>query len=642
MSLRLEKSYGTWFREYRPIYTPLEAGITRYLKLDHDFIGRAAHEAEIAAAGPARRLVDVGRRARPGRPGRRHRRRADLARRRGRRLGHLRRLRPPRRASLALGYVPTALAAPDGPAARVRDRDHRPAPAGPAPAGAGVRSRRACGCASDRRAEPTAAGATGRIVVDGRPIAVRGGRLGRDRDPARRRAAGTRRHAVPGRRLRRTAWPRSTASPTCGPARRRPGPGCVVRAPSGGRAARRCPSSEPDIDRHAAAVEVARPPRRGRRRGHRRRRRAARPPPPRPSARPRRARARRRRRRRGRRRSTPDRRVVARTPTRDAPRPRRTRSSSRPAPPSSSRSARATGLRGLVTARAAERLHAAGVDLGARSRSARRRRRAVHASGRTLVRFEGDEPAGHAPSSPRDDDGAEIDDAVRHRRSSASAWPPRDLLARMAGAEPPVTRRRRRGRRRIPLPPPPTDGRRLSAARRRPSTTSRASGTRGFPSSSCSSGPASPASGTCQGGVCLPHVRAWIADRTGDGAGAVHRPAGVAPDHPRPRRPRTSTSTPSGARRCTTSTSRSARGWTASAAGGGRGTTATTSPSTGRSARRVSIGDVSTLGKLIVSGPGRRSSSWSGSTRATSRTSSPAARATRCCSTSAATSSTTG
>ena len=30
MSLRLEKSYGTWFREYRPIYTPLEAGITRY------------------------------------------------------------------------------------------------------------------------------------------------------------------------------------------------------------------------------------------------------------------------------------------------------------------------------------------------------------------------------------------------------------------------------------------------------------------------------------------------------------------------------------------------------------------------------------------------------------------------------------
>ena len=48
MSLRMEKSFGTWFREYRPIYTPLEAGMDRYLKLDHDFIGREALEAEIA------------------------------------------------------------------------------------------------------------------------------------------------------------------------------------------------------------------------------------------------------------------------------------------------------------------------------------------------------------------------------------------------------------------------------------------------------------------------------------------------------------------------------------------------------------------------------------------------------------------
>src|SRR4029079_14803130 len=57
MSLRLEKSYGTWFREYRPIYTPLEGGITRYIRLDHEFIGRAAHEAEAAGGGPKRRLV---------------------------------------------------------------------------------------------------------------------------------------------------------------------------------------------------------------------------------------------------------------------------------------------------------------------------------------------------------------------------------------------------------------------------------------------------------------------------------------------------------------------------------------------------------------------------------------------------------
>ncbi|HET7727309.1 MAG TPA: FAD-dependent oxidoreductase [Candidatus Limnocylindrales bacterium] len=56
MSLRLEKSYGTWFREYRPIYTIPEAGLQRYVRLDHDFIGREAYERQLAE-GPARRLV---------------------------------------------------------------------------------------------------------------------------------------------------------------------------------------------------------------------------------------------------------------------------------------------------------------------------------------------------------------------------------------------------------------------------------------------------------------------------------------------------------------------------------------------------------------------------------------------------------
>jgi len=58
MSLRLEKSYGTWFREYRPIYTIPEAGLQRYIRLDHEFIGRAAYEAQ-AAEGPSRRLVTL-------------------------------------------------------------------------------------------------------------------------------------------------------------------------------------------------------------------------------------------------------------------------------------------------------------------------------------------------------------------------------------------------------------------------------------------------------------------------------------------------------------------------------------------------------------------------------------------------------
>jgi len=56
-SLRLEKSFGNWAREYRPIYTPAEAGLDRFIAIDKpDFVGRAAvrrdreHEA-------ARRLV---------------------------------------------------------------------------------------------------------------------------------------------------------------------------------------------------------------------------------------------------------------------------------------------------------------------------------------------------------------------------------------------------------------------------------------------------------------------------------------------------------------------------------------------------------------------------------------------------------
>ncbi len=56
ITMRLEKNYGTWYREYRPIYTPLEASMDRYLKFDHDFIGRAAVEDEMKT-GPARKLV---------------------------------------------------------------------------------------------------------------------------------------------------------------------------------------------------------------------------------------------------------------------------------------------------------------------------------------------------------------------------------------------------------------------------------------------------------------------------------------------------------------------------------------------------------------------------------------------------------
>jgi dimethylglycine dehydrogenase len=43
LCMRLEKNFGTWYREFRPIYGPFEAGLERFVKLDKpDFIGKAA------------------------------------------------------------------------------------------------------------------------------------------------------------------------------------------------------------------------------------------------------------------------------------------------------------------------------------------------------------------------------------------------------------------------------------------------------------------------------------------------------------------------------------------------------------------------------------------------------------------------
>jgi dimethylglycine dehydrogenase len=56
-SLRLEKSFGNWAREYRPIYTPSEAGLDRFVDTSKsDFIGRDAVMRD-RAEGPQRRLV---------------------------------------------------------------------------------------------------------------------------------------------------------------------------------------------------------------------------------------------------------------------------------------------------------------------------------------------------------------------------------------------------------------------------------------------------------------------------------------------------------------------------------------------------------------------------------------------------------
>jgi dimethylglycine dehydrogenase len=58
-SMRLEKSFGNWAREFRPIYGPLEAGLDRFIAFDKgDFIGRDAALKE-REQGPQRLLVTL-------------------------------------------------------------------------------------------------------------------------------------------------------------------------------------------------------------------------------------------------------------------------------------------------------------------------------------------------------------------------------------------------------------------------------------------------------------------------------------------------------------------------------------------------------------------------------------------------------
>lgn len=65
MSLRLEKSFGAWMREYRPDYTPAETGLDRFVAFDKDgFVGDGPARRERDEAPPKRRLcafvVDAG------------------------------------------------------------------------------------------------------------------------------------------------------------------------------------------------------------------------------------------------------------------------------------------------------------------------------------------------------------------------------------------------------------------------------------------------------------------------------------------------------------------------------------------------------------------------------------------------------
>jgi glycine cleavage system aminomethyltransferase T len=169
-----------------------------------------------------------------------------------------------------------------------------------------------------------------------------------------------------------------------------------------------------------------------------------------------------------------------------------------------------SGLAGLLTAGAAARLHAAGVDLGT-TIAIGRAPEGVPCdviSGR-LVRFEGEarvtavvtaDDAGHETTTP-------CETAV-----IGLGRAPRDMLARMARDAPvrvvgPAAEEHE-------LPPPPTDG-----------VVCPCSGTtvddldgawdRGFRELELIKRATLAGVGTCQGGACLPHIRSWIAARTG-------------------------------------------------------------------------------------------------------------------------------
>ena len=60
-ALRLEKGYGSWMREYRPIYGPLETGLDRFVAYgkEADFIGKAAALRERGEGGALRLRVFV-------------------------------------------------------------------------------------------------------------------------------------------------------------------------------------------------------------------------------------------------------------------------------------------------------------------------------------------------------------------------------------------------------------------------------------------------------------------------------------------------------------------------------------------------------------------------------------------------------
>jgi glycine cleavage system aminomethyltransferase T len=157
-------------------------------------------------------------------------------------------------------------------------------------------------------------------------------------------------------------------------------------------------------------------------------------------------------------------------------------------------------LAGIVTARAAERLVAAGVDLG----------RVVRV-GRELIRFEGDDGGRVIAVVTRADDGAATTTACDTVVVDLGRAP-RDVLARMARNDAVSAV----GSAAIdhPLPPSPTEGV-VCPCMGTTVDDLEAAWDKGYTELELLKRASWAGLGPCQGGACLPHVRAFIADRTG-------------------------------------------------------------------------------------------------------------------------------
>ncbi|HEY7936488.1 MAG TPA: glycine cleavage T C-terminal barrel domain-containing protein [Candidatus Limnocylindrales bacterium] len=171
------------------------------------------------------------------------------------------------------------------------------------------------------------------------------------------------------------------------------------------------------------------------------------------------------------------------------------------------------GLRGLLTGRAAELLHAAGIDLGVAVAVGEPPRDVpcTVVAGR-LVRIEGTERVSAVVTATGEGLAAAEVRTPCETLILGLGRAPRDLLARMSTGEPvavigPAAES-------FPLPPAPTAGIVCPCAG---IGVDDLEGVwqRGFQELELVKRASLAGTGTCQGSVCLPHVRAWVASKSG-------------------------------------------------------------------------------------------------------------------------------